>query len=393
MRIPGGGMRSPVDVAVAAVVAALTGMDAWWNQPGTRQADGLTYLLLVVSVVAVLARRRRPVVVAVVCMAALTSWYALGHRGELLNLPSMVALYTVAVQSARRRTVLIGLVAVVWSAGLGWVAGGRSSAPVADMLWPAVALLLGEVVRGRRELLAEFAVREARAAADREREAHRRVQQERLRLAREFHDVVAHTIAAVNVQTGVAVAAFDRRPDAARAALASARASSRDALRELRATVALLRDAAPGDSIDPAPRLGQLDELVARTNGAGLSVSLHRDTGGRELPAVVELAAYRIVQEALTNVIRHADADAAAVSVTCGGDAVVVEVTDDGAGIGDHRRRLLVGDSSGSAGPGGYGLTGMAERAAAIGGRVQWGPVPGGGFRVHAVLPVAGGPP
>ena len=386
-------MRWPVDVAVAAVVAALTGIDAWWNQPGTREADWLTYLLLVVSVVAVLARRRRPVVVAVICMAALTSWYVLGHRGELLNLPSMVALYTVAVQSARRRTVLIGLVAVAWSAGLGWVAGGRSSAPVADMLWPAVALLLGEVVRGRRELLAEFAVREAGAAADREREAHRRVQQERLRLAREFHDVVAHTVAAVNVQTGVAVAAFDQRPDAARAALASARASSRDALRELRATVALLRDAAPGDSIDPAPRLGQLDELVARTNGAGLSVSLHRETGGRELPAVVELATYRIVQEALTNVIRHADADAAAVSVTCGSDAGVVEATDDGTGAGDHRPRPLVADSSRSAGPGGYGLTGMAERAAAIGGRVQWGPVPGGGFRVHAVLPVAEGPP
>ncbi len=393
MKIPDGGVRWPVDVAVAAVVAVLTGMDAWWNQPGTREADGLTYLLVVVSVAAVVVRRRWPVVVAAICVAALTAWYLLGHRGELLNLPSMVALYTVAVQGARRRTVLIGLVAVVWSAGLGWVTGDRSSAPVSEMLWPAAALLLGEVVRGRRELLAEYAAREARAAADREREAHRRVQQERLRIAREFHDVVAHTIAAVNVQTGVAVAAFDQRPDAARAALVQARASSREALQELRATVALLRDAAPGDPTDPAPRLGQLDELVARTNGAGVSVSLHRNTGGRELPAVVELAAYRIVQEALTNMIRHADAGAAAVSVTCDGDTVVVEVSDDGTGTGDRHLRLHAADSPGSAGSGGYGLTGMAERAAAIGGRVQWGPVPGGGFRVHAVLPVDGGPP
>jgi len=253
VKIPDGGVRWPVDVAVAAVVAVLTGMDAWWNQPGTREADGLTYLLVVVSVAAVVVRRRWPVVVAAICVAALTAWYLLGHRGELLNLPSMVALYTVAVQGARRRTVLIGLVAVVWSAGLGWVTGDRSSAPVSEMLWPAAALLLGEVVRGRRELLAEYAAREARAAADREREAHRRVQQERLRIAREFHDVVAHTIAAVNVQTGVAVAAFDQRPDAARAALVQARASSREALQELRATVALLRDAAPGDSTDPCP--------------------------------------------------------------------------------------------------------------------------------------------
>jgi signal transduction histidine kinase len=375
--IPSLGVRWPVDVAVAAVVAGLTGMDAWWNQPDTRAADQWTYLLVVVSVAAVLVRRRWPMVVAVVCGAALTAWYVLGHRGELLNLPSMVALYTVAVQGARRRTVLVGVVAVLWSAGLGWVVGDRSSAPATDLLWPAVALLLGEVVRGRSELLDEYTARQQRAAVDRDEEAHRRVQKERLRIAREFHDVVAHTMAAVNVQTAVAVAAFDQRPEAARAALVQARASSREALQELRATVAVLRDVAPGDSTEPAPSLVQLDALVARTNGAGVDISLHRDTGGRDLPAVVELAAYRIVQEALTNVIRHADAGAAAVSVTCEGDVVVVEVVDDGRG-----------DTSSVMATGGYGLTGMAERAAAIGGRVDWGPAPGGGFRVRAVLPV-----
>lgn len=384
-----GGVRWPVDVAVAAVVAVLTGMDAWWSAPGTRQADALTYLLVVVSVVAVLVRRRWPVVVAVVCGSALTAWYLLGHRGELLNLPSIVALYTVAVQGTRRRSVLAGLVAVAWSAGLGWIVGDRSSAPVAEMLWPVAAVLLGEVVRGRHELRGEYAAREARSEADREREAQRRVQEERLRIAREFHDVVAHTMAAVNVQMGVAVAAFDQRPNAARAALAQARASSRQAMQELRAAVALLREAAPGDSTDPAPRLAQLDDLVAQANSAGVSVSLHNGTGGRELPAVVELTSYRIVQEALTNVIRHSPADAAVVSVTCDGDALVVDVSDNGGGGGHQgdKPRTRAVDPSGS---GGYGLTGMAERAMAIGGRVQWGPVPGGGFRVHAVLPVNG---
>jgi signal transduction histidine kinase len=388
VRIAGRGGRWPVDVAVAVVVVVVTGMDAWWNQPGTRAADGLTYLLVVVSAGAVLVRRRWPVLVAVVCGSALTAWYLLGHRGELLNLAFLVALFTVAVRGGRRRSVLAGVVAVVWSAGLAWVTGGRSSAPVAEMLWPVAALLLGEVVRSRRELLAEYAAREALAAADREREADRRVTQERLRIAREFHDVVAHTMAAVNVQMAVAVAAFSRRPEAARAALVQARASSREAMQELRATVALLRDATPGESTDPAPRLGQLDDLVTRAGSTGVSVSLYRDTGERELPAVVELAAYRIVQEALTNVIRHANARAAAVSVTCDADTVVVEVIDDGKGAAIQLGAATAGQAV--AAGSGYGLAGMAERAAAIGGQVQWGPVPGGGFRVHAVLPVGG---
>jgi signal transduction histidine kinase len=382
-------VRWPGDVAVAAVVAIVTGMDAWWNQPGTRQADALTFLLVGVSAVAVLFRRRWPVTVAVVCGGALTAWYLLGHRGELLNLPSMVALYTVAVRGGRRRSLLVGVVAVAWSAGLTWFAGDQSSAPMAEMLWPVAALLFGEVVRGRRKLRAEYAEREEWAASDREREADRQVQHERLRIAREFHDVVAHTLAAVNVHMGVAVAAFDQRPDAAKAALLQARASSREAMQELRATVALLRDAAPGGSTDPAPRLGQLGDLVARAGESGVRVSLHSCIGGRDLPAAVQLAAYRIVQEALTNVVRHANAHAAAVSVTLDGDAVVVEVTDDGTGGAYHPRP----PTHDQAGLHGYGLTGMAERAAAIGGQVQWGPVPGRGFRVRAILPVGEGRP
>jgi signal transduction histidine kinase len=203
----------PVDVVVAATVAVPTLADAWWNLPGTRAADGLTYLLVVLSVGALLVRRRWPIAVASVCGGALTVLMVLGHQGELLILPSAVALYTVAVRGDRRRSLLVGVAAVAWFGGLAWFATGRSSAPVTEMLWPAGALLLGEVVRGRRELLAEHAAREARAAADRERQAQQRVQHERLRIAREFHDVVAHTMAAINVQMGVAVAAFDQHPD------------------------------------------------------------------------------------------------------------------------------------------------------------------------------------
>src|SRR5829696_6395913 len=339
-----------VDVLVAGAVAVPVSLDAWWNEPGTRQADAITYLLVVVSIGALLVRRRWPVAVAVVCGAAVTAWYLLGHHGEALSMPTMVALYTVAAQGDRRRTTRVGVVAVVWSAA---VSSGAdpSGFPVAESVWPLLALLLGEVVRGRRELLEEYTARAARAAAERGQETRRRVEEERLRIARELHDIVAHTVTAMNVQAGLAADAFDARPDLARGALAQVRASGREAVRELHAVVGVLRaDGANGSTL-PAPRLSQLEELVERTAAAGLAVTLHRQTGEQALPAVVELAAYRIVQEALTNVIRHAHARHTLVSVIREDGSVVVEVTDDG----------TTGDGAGSAGGpvGGCGLIGM----------------------------------
>jgi signal transduction histidine kinase len=322
--------------------------------------------------------------VAIVCGLALTAWYLLGHHGEALNLPTIVALYTIAVQGDRRRTLIVGAVAVAWSAAVAYSVEEAANAPILEMAWPVVALLFGENVRNRRELLDEYARRARYAELDRERESRRRVEEERLRIAREFHDVVAHTVTAMNVQTGVAIDAFDVRPDVAKRALQQVRASGREALQELRATVAVLRDDSAEGSTQPAPNTGQLDELVALTQRAGLNVTLELDTGDRTLPSVVELAAYRIVQEALTNVIRHAEARNAAVSVACENDSLVVDVVDDG--VTSNGRAPDKRESSRE----GYGLTGMTERAAAIGGRLEHGPVSGGGFRVHAVLPLDG---
>ena len=382
-----------VDVLLLAVVAIVTSLDAWSNLPGTRQADAITYLLVAVSIAALLIRRRRPLMVAVVCMAALTSLYALGHFGELLNLPTIVALYTVAVQGNRRRSIVVGAFAMLWSAGLAWIA--RITWPdfitdvglptLAEIVLPAVALLLGETVRSGRELLEVYAARARQAEADREREVIRRVEEERLRIARELHDIVAHTVAGINVQTGVAVEAFEARPEVARRAMLQVRSSGREALQELRAAVALLRDDKSKEPLTPMPHLDQLNELAQHARSAGVSVTLKRDTGAARPPAMVELAAYRIVQEALTNVIRHADAANVAVSVTCENDTMVIEVTDDG----PSKSNDPIPNRSGSA-PG-FGLIGMTERAAAIGGTVDHGPLPGGGFRVHAVLPLDGG--
>ena len=361
---------------VVAAVAVPTLMDAWWNEEGTRQADAATYLLAATSVAVLFVRRQWPVAVAVVSGASLSGLYVLGHHGELLNLPVMVALYTIAVQHDRRTTVISAVVASAWSGVLGFTSddpiGARGGSPVLEMIWPLVPLALGEAVRSRREL-------GAYAAAEREREAQRRVEAERLRTAREFHDVVAHTMAAVNVQMAAAVAAFDTDPDTAREALHQARASSKAALQELRATVALTRQ--PG-STAPAPALDRIVELAEPARAAGIDVTFHDDHGDIELSGAAELAAYRVVQEALTNVVRHSNARHVALSLCDAAEGLVVEVADDGTNA-----------LPAPAANGGFGLTGMAERVHAVGGRVEHGPIPAGGFRVRAILPTTGGAP
>jgi signal transduction histidine kinase len=376
-----------VELAVAAAVAFPTAMDAWWNEAGSRQADGLTYALTVVSIGALLFRRRLPFATALVCGGALTGWYVLGHHGELLNLPTMVALYTIAVQGDRRTTVLTGAVGSVWSGILGFTSsdpiGARGGSPVLEMLWPLVPLALGEAARARRELVAS-------AEAEREREARRRVEAERVRIAQEFHDLVAHTMAAVNVQMGVAVAAFDSQPDTARDALARARASSKEALLELRATVALLRDPDGTHATRPAPQLTEIDELADVARAAGINVTVEADMVDADLPGAVGLAAYRIVQEALTNVVRHSDAGNVAVSVRHEPGGLVVEVIDDGT-TGAASSAGTNGAGGATPGPAGHGLIGMSERAAAVGGRLEHGRTGEGGFRIHALLPTGAG--
>jgi signal transduction histidine kinase len=193
-----------------------------------------------------------------------------------------------------------------------------------------------------------------------------------MRIARDIHDIVGHTIAGVTIQAGLAEDALDRRPDQSRSALKMIRSACQDALSELKAALGVLR--AGGADQEPAPGLGRLNELLGLARESGLSVRLARGEGIETLPAVVEMSAYRIVQEALTNVIRHARATEVVVSIQRDTAMLVIEVTDNG-----HA----------TTGAPGHGIVGMTERAQALGGRLDAGRNADGGFRVQATLPVA----
>jgi signal transduction histidine kinase len=217
--------------------------------------------------------------------------------------------------------------------------------------------------------------------AAREREADRRVEQERLRIAREMHDVLAHTIALIGVQADVAQEALGDAPEKAEASLRTTRAKSREAMTEVRATLGVLREARGEASTAPTPGLSLLPELVGAATGADLRVELMVVGTTRPLPSVVDLTAYRIVQESLTNVLRHARATVAEVSIGYRPDGISLEIEDDGT-VGTNGRSLHDG----------HGVVGMRERATSLLGSFEAGPTNGAGFRVRAWLPTERAP-
>jgi signal transduction histidine kinase len=264
-----------------------------------------------------------------------------------------------------------------------------------------LAITLGEVVRGRRALAAETAERLRMAHEEREAEAARRVAEERLRIARDLHDTVAHSMATITVQAGSALHLLGGRDGRLLAALTAIRDTSKEALGEMRATLGQLRDGTPRRDgtarRDATAGLGGLDRLPAlrdAVTAAGAPVTVEVEGEQRPLPQAVDQVAYRILQESLTNVLRHAGQSArATVSLRYEPAALAIQVTDNGggeAGTGtgpDGRGPTAAGLPA----SGGHGLTGMAERAAAVGGEVTAGPRAGGGFEVVARLPFAAG--
>jgi signal transduction histidine kinase len=379
-----------------AALSAVVGVSADW-----RPLDGWAYVLLAAGPLALLVRRRWPLGVLAVTLACGLAYAARTYPEGPSQLAVYPALWTVALTLPRRTAWLAATVTALAVAAAELFLYGETmfdGEPLYAAVTVFAAMWWGEAVRARRAYVAELRDRAERAERAREEEARRRVDEERMRIARELHDVVSHTIGVISVQAGVAAHLLHRRPDKAADSLAAIRQASDEALGELHAMLGVLRGgegrggAAP---LSPAPGLDELDALVAQAAGAGVEVRVSLEGRPRRLPAAVDLAAYRVVQESLTNVVRHAAASRAEVTVTHDDDRVVVEVVDDGNGNGVESasgRQLTDSDRQDrrSGRSGGQGILGMRERARALGGSLEAGPRPGGGFRVRASLPVAG---
>ncbi|MGW4598560.1 sensor histidine kinase [Streptomyces sp. NPDC004457] len=348
----------------------------------------LSLLLMLAGSAALVFRRRAPKTVLAVTGTVSLVECVTGDPRAPVAMSAVIALFTVAATTDRSTTWRLGLLTMTVLTAAAMLAGPLpwyAQENLGVLAWTGIGATAGDAVRSRRAVVQAIRDRAERAERTREEEARRRVAEERLRIARDLHDVVAHHIALVNVQAGVAAHVMDKRPDQAKEALAHVRQASRSALDELRATVGLLRQSGdPEAPTEPAPGLSRLEELADTFRSAGLPVSVARADQGTELPAAVDLAAYRIVQEALTNVRKHAGPDAGAeVSVVRVGPNIEVTVLDDGPGTPG-----TPGAGHASEDGGGHGLLGMRERVTALGGTLTTGPRYGGGFRVHAILPV-----
>ncbi|MFC3385876.1 sensor histidine kinase, partial [Couchioplanes caeruleus subsp. azureus] len=329
-----------------------------------------------VAFVAVLMRRIRPYLALGVCTAASVGAVLREVRNPGLIAALGVITYSIAAHTGRRQGWICALVSssLIYGTGLVVSAGDWWRVETLGLFaWIFLAAAAGDAARTHRAYVREVEERARRAEQNREEEARRRVMDERVRIARELHDVVAHHIAVISVQAGAAAHVLERRPEQVAPVLAHIREASDAVLQEIQSVVGVLRGSDEGESTEPAPGLARLPELLAGLETAAFTVRLRRRGEPRELPAMVDLAAYRIVQEALTNAHRYGDGSADLL-VEYAPSGVILE-------IGNGLR--LVPAPAGS----GYGLLGMRERAASAGGQVTAGPTDDGRFRVHAVLP------
>jgi signal transduction histidine kinase len=378
-------------VGVAQIAAPILGYHHHQDpmMDGHRHLDALGVALLVVSAVALAARRQHPVPVLVVTAVSTMLYYLLGYPYDVAFLGLYVAFFT-AVTTGHRLAAWVGAAALAANMLLSWVSGYPVSPSV--IAWALVCLLFvlgaGEVIRLRRAYLYSLRQRAIEAERTRDEEGRRRASEERLHIARELHDLIGHNISLINVQAGVGLHLLERQPGQAAAALTAIKQASKDTLDELRLVIGAVRGADDeGSPRRPARGLGDLDALVAATAAADLDVRMEVAGQPRPVPAGLGLTAFRIVQESLTNVRRHAGPASVRVRLEYGASDLTVLVADDGRGPAAARGHNGAGPA-GSALGGGRGLTGMRERAAAVGGRLDAGARPGGGFQVVATLPL-----
>ena len=370
-----------VDALLAVVLAGFVLKNAVLRTSG-EGAPTVTVGDVVVAVVAFLAvlqRRSHPRIALAIATGATVGAVSQGVSNPGLIAALGVITYSIAAHTNRRDGWVCALAAatVVYASAVIASAGWRPDV-LGVFAWIFMAAAVGDAARSHRAYVAEVEARAHRAEQTREQEAQRRVIDERLRIARELHDVVAHHIAVISVQAGAATHVLERRPDQVGPVLAHIRDASDLVLKEIASVVGVLRNSDEQTSNEPAPGLARLPDLVGALGAAGFAVRHRLHGEPRELPAMVDLAAYRIVQEALTNAHKYGDGRAG-LRVEYAPAGVVLEVTND---VRPDR------DTEGT----GYGLLGMRERATAAGGTVTAGPLGDGRFRVHAVLPTDDAP-
>jgi signal transduction histidine kinase len=378
--------RLPVlvqDGAIAAVMLLLAILALADHRPSEPKVDLWAYVLVVVGMGALAWRRANPVAVLVLATAAAVTMSSLGYEEAGLPIAALFAFYSVAANSPRRVR-LIGFLVLVAAMGILLVSDDAdfdNADAVRNALGFSLVWIIGESVRSRRERLATAEERAALLERDRDANARQAVSSERLRIAQELHDVVAHAMSVIAVQSGMGAHVIDTQPDEAKKALQAIETTSRRALDELRRMLGVLREEGDrGGALAPAPRLEDVEELIQSVRAAGVPVELHWDGLTRDVmpPDSVMLNRYRILQEALTNVLKHAGAASVVITIVERPGETTIEIIDDGRG--------LAADPSVRGHSGGHGLLGMRERVALFGGSLEAGPRPGGGYRVFATL-------
>lgn len=336
------------------------------------------YLLAALCFLPLAFRRVAPLVTLGVVTFAAMLFGLVPHPPALTLLGPLTALYTVGTLLDRRRLIIASLAVAIALLFFGLP-------PFSSPRWPGefvsvialvgVAAAIGDTTRNRRAYVAEVERRAEEAELRAEEEAKRRVEEERLRIARELHDITAHSMSVIAVQSGAAAHVIDTDPSAAKRALEDIRRTSREALQELRTVLGGMRERGEEMPLAPAPSLARLDELVRQIDEAGYEVTV--ETGGDldDLPQLADTTGYRIVQEALTNVMRHAQRGPVTVQVIAEDDRLSLQVTDSGG-------------ATPAAHAEGHGIMGMRERALALGGTFEAGPRPEGGWKVAATLPL-----
>jgi len=375
------------DVAMGLALAVMAVSTAVRDHP---HLDPLGVSLVILQTLPIAIRRRNPMRILVITGLAITAYSLLGYLGANGMGDSngaygvVVAFYTVAANEPRRRAIVAAavtaacvLISFAAYAAFDSISGWTTNLSVTYLSF-GLAWLIGDNLRVRRAYTRQLEDRAAELEREREEKAAQAVTEERARIARELHDVVAHYVSVMVVQAAGARRVVDKDPAAAKGALEAVEAAGRTALAEMRRMLEVLRADDPG--MGPQPGLGEIERLIGQVREAGLAVELSVEGSACCLPAGMDLAAYRIVQEALTNTVKHGGKASARVTIRYTADTLEIEVTDDGRGAAAP----LISGAEG----GGHGLIGMNERVALFGGVLEVGPVLTGGYRVLARMPI-----